>query len=252
MADEEEDLQELREIQYEEDVEDDHEADEMEVTQPPSSPNKFLIGILSILVFLALFMFFKEEEGQETQEMETGPTISAPSADTAPVPSITLPKEEAFQDATIEEPSAGDILIQSEGERPDSFEEAEVESVEPDDRESPSLPDGDIPIFEAANETLEDPMAPAPSEMEITASLDNPGFPEENRFSIQLGAFKSKASASVFSERLRSSGYDSYIDHEGGTLFRVRVGAYRTREAAKKVADRIKASEHLDTFIVIR
>jgi len=90
---------------------------------------------------------------------------------------------------------------------------------------------------------------PAPTELPATAS------PQSAAFTIQVAAYKSKEPAEALRARLASGGLDAYvaqIDATSGARFRVRVGAFATREAAQQVADRIGSERSLSAFVTAR
>ena len=72
---------------------------------------------------------------------------------------------------------------------------------------------------------------------------------------MQVGAYKAREPAEALRARLAATGHDAYIaDGQGrsGTRFRVRVGAFATREAAQEFAARIAAERLVSTFVTTR
>jgi cell division protein FtsN len=75
------------------------------------------------------------------------------------------------------------------------------------------------------------------------------------RFTVQVGAFKTRDQAEAMRARLAGAGHDAYIaDFEGppGARFRVRVGAFATRDEARHVAERLAAERKSATFVTTR
>jgi rare lipoprotein A len=62
------------------------------------------------------------------------------------------------------------------------------------------------------------------------------------RFVIQVGAFAQEANAKALQGRLKSLGHDSFVDRSGGTLYRVRMGPYATREQAMKARESLESA----------
>jgi DedD protein len=62
-------------------------------------------------------------------------------------------------------------------------------------------------------------------------------------FSVQLAAFTDHYGADALSNKLKKAGYPSYTEpfvSSKGTVFRVRVGPYPSREAAMSSRDKLK------------
>lgn len=75
------------------------------------------------------------------------------------------------------------------------------------------------------------------------------------RYTIQVGAYRSRREAEALSARLAAAGHDAYVVETtppGAVWFRVRVGSFGTREAAVEVAARL-ATERLGApFVTTR
>jgi DedD protein len=70
-------------------------------------------------------------------------------------------------------------------------------------------------------------------------------------FTIQVGAFKDKATAESVAGRLKSKGYAAYlVSPDGGGLFNVRVGSYPARADAERVLAKLRDEEKFKPFIV--
>jgi cell division septation protein DedD len=71
------------------------------------------------------------------------------------------------------------------------------------------------------------------------------------QFTIQVGAFKDKASAEAVVSRLKSKGFAAYVvTPEGEGLFNVRVGHFAGRADAERVQTRLRDQEKFQPFIV--
>ncbi|NOX21418.1 MAG: SPOR domain-containing protein [Nitrospirae bacterium] len=73
-----------------------------------------------------------------------------------------------------------------------------------------------------------------------------------NYYTIQVGAFSSKAEAEKLKNRLKKKGYTVFINtlKKGKILYRVRVGRFIKRSDAEAAALKISINEKLKTFIV--
>jgi cell division protein FtsN len=75
------------------------------------------------------------------------------------------------------------------------------------------------------------------------------------RFTVQVGAFKSRAQAEALRARLTAQGQDASLTEAevaGTTQYRVRVGAFTTREAAQEAAGRLGNEHRLSTYVTTR
>jgi cell division protein FtsN len=97
--------------------------------------------------------------------------------------------------------------------------------------------------------------APKPERAASTEARP-PAASSPGAFTIQVGAYKAREPAEALRARLAAAGHDAYvaeIDASGSVRYRVRVGAFATREAAQQAADHIVAGERkLSAFVTAR
>lgn len=77
----------------------------------------------------------------------------------------------------------------------------------------------------------------------------------ERRFTVQVGAFKTREQAEAVRARLAGDGHDAYVaDFEGppGARFRVRVGTFVTREEARQAAERLAVERQAAAYVTTR
>jgi cell division septation protein DedD len=76
--------------------------------------------------------------------------------------------------------------------------------------------------------------------------------PGTGAFTIQVGAFKDRASADTVVSRLKARGFAAFVVKADGTegLFNVRVGQYGERAEAERVKQRLQDEEKFKPFIV--
>jgi cell division septation protein DedD len=75
--------------------------------------------------------------------------------------------------------------------------------------------------------------------------------PAAGSFSIQVGAFRDRASADSVATRLKGKGFSAYVVAPTGEgLFNVRVGRYDARPEAERVMARLRDQEKFKPFIV--
>jgi DedD protein len=92
--------------------------------------------------------------------------------------------------------------------------------------------------------------ATAPASAPATASAPAPANaaePPREGFVVQLAAFSDDKGANALAGKLKRAGYPAYtetITTSRGTLWRVRVGGYPSRDAAAQSRDKLKAEGH--------
>jgi cell division protein FtsN len=77
----------------------------------------------------------------------------------------------------------------------------------------------------------------------------------EPRFTVQVGAFKARSQAEALRARLAQGGQEvsvSEFESGGITQYRVRVGSFATREAAREAATRLADERQVATYVTTR
>lgn len=75
------------------------------------------------------------------------------------------------------------------------------------------------------------------------------------RFTVQVAAYNVRPLAEALRTTLAAAGHDARVveaDQGGGVRYRVQVGAFPTREAAREAAARLAAERSLSTFVTTR
>lgn len=89
--------------------------------------------------------------------------------------------------------------------------------------------------------------APAPAKADAPSKTADPATPPREGFAVQLAAFSDDKGANALSNKLKRAGYPAFteaISTSRGTLWRVRVGPYPSREAAAQSRDKLRAEGH--------
>ena len=121
---------------------------------------------------------------------------------------------------------------------------------------SPPLPRASTKPEAKPKETVK-PRPPEPMRP-VASEVIKPAAPEaitEARFTVQVGAFKTRFQADALRARLATDGqqvYVSEVEADGSTQYRVRVGSYTTREAAREAALRLAGERQLSTYVTTR
>ncbi len=87
---------------------------------------------------------------------------------------------------------------------------------------------------------------PAPARV-----ADRPQPAASGKFTIQVAAFRDRAAAERMLEQLAARGIEGYLEGTPAGIFRVRVGQFESREAARDLAARLE-SEQFATLVTSR
>jgi cell division septation protein DedD len=98
-----------------------------------------------------------------------------------------------------------------------------------------------------------EPATPEPAKPASAGKAD----PETRRggYTVQVAAYATRAQADGLAEQLRARGFETDVTEtttQGGVRYRVRVGTYPTREAAKDVVARLSSDARLSGFVTVR
>ena len=101
-----------------------------------------------------------------------------------------------------------------------------------------------------ANRTLATP-APRAANPAPARAADPPKPAAAGKFTIQVAAFRDRAAAERMLEQLAGRGIEGYLEGTPAGIFRVRVGQFESREAARALAARLE-SEQFATLVTSR
>jgi len=122
----------------------------------------------------------------------------------------------------------------------------------------------------AATRARANPPRPAPAGDEPAASRRGTGTESQERarptavenreataeWTVQVGVFKSLHQAEGVRRQLSGGGFDArvtpVIADDGQARYRVRVGAFRTRDEAVRAAERVRSDRSLPTFVTAK
>ena len=114
-----------------------------------------------------------------------------------------------------------------------------------------TLREAPAPVASAAPPALK-PVTPKPSPRPASPVREAAAEPAKGQFTIQVGAFKDRASADAIMGRLKGKGFAAYVVAPATPdgLFNVRVGSYGARPDAERVQTRLRDQEKFKPFIV--
>ncbi len=96
----------------------------------------------------------------------------------------------------------------------------------------------------------------APSSKVVAAAPLPKAEQEERLFTVQVSSLRSPSNAEALRTRLARRGYEAYVEKvnlaDKGLFHRVRVGPFKTRAGAQRVARRLKEVENLKEAVVAR
>lgn len=157
----------------------------------------------------------------------------------APPAKAAAPKNDARPDTKPE--------MKAEPSRPEA-PKAEPPKVEPPKAEAPK-PDtvaaapASATTSAAPAQSLAPPTTPAPAVAAGSNAPPTHSEPPLSGFSVQLAAFADDKGANSLTNKLKKAGYPAYTEPlvtTKGTLWRVRVGPYPSRDAAASSRDKLK------------
>jgi len=139
---------------------------------------------------------------------------------------------------------------------------AETPSRRADRRERAGEPGPTLTFYRELTAPLTSPPPPprAPratprAEKAPRAASTTPAGAEQTRYTIQMGAYRTRAQADALLQRLAAAGHAAYVvdgEGPGGVRYRVRVGTFATREAAQEAAARVAREQSLTAFVTAR
>ena len=187
------------------------------------------------------------------------PAPVPPPSEAAAVPEA--PKEDALRLPIRSEPAPASPAVSRTASRTASPAPASERSapVRPDPSPAPAARPATRPAARTASTSPEQlanrslaaarPRAadnPAPA-----GASDRPKPAATGKFTIQVAAFRERAAAERMLQQLAARGIEGYLEGTPAGIFRVRVGRFESREAARTLAARLE-SEQFATLVTSR
>lgn len=204
-----------------------------------------VVVALAVLL-LPLWLDGSGIDSLRVQEIPEKPEIPAESPGEIPVPPsesaapLESPPEALMPESPAEE--TGSTNGDAPDEKTESAEPAADEETKPSGQPAPSVADeagGESSTAEMAADEPQDTEA----EAEPASGESLPETSTEGQFVVQLGSFSDESNARGLAESVESSGFEVIIEplfSEQGTVWRVRVGPYATRELAGEATERLR------------
>ena len=192
------------------------------------------------------------DAAEATMARRTSPVPAPPPAKAAPTSVAEVPEEDTFRLPIRPEPrpaartasttpSPAPAPRRIAPTRPDPYP---ARAAHPANRPAPppATRTASTRPEQLSNRTL---AAPAPR------AADLPRNPGSAKFTIQVAAFRDRAAAERMLEQLAARGIEGYLEGTPAGIFRVRVGQFESREAARTLAARLE-SEQFATLVTSR
>lgn len=172
------------------------------------------------------------------------------AARAAPQPGAALEEFEFFEEGEESAPDATEPQPPPVGapqpQGPTTLRE-DLEEAPPGDE-----PGGAGPAEEDEAEDEVEPAAPAPEPRPQTPPAAEPARAPAGTAVIQVFSSAEQSQASDIRDRLTAAGYKAYlspVEVGGRTMYRVRIGPFTSRAKAQEVAERVRKSHRLDTWV---
>jgi cell division septation protein DedD len=200
----------------------------------------FALGVLVGRQWSRPVAMTSSAEGGARKIIPAGKRGGLSSADVEPVPSVDQ-KLTFYQTLTapLGRGSADASQRQADKAKPATARAEPIASPPPPSRSA------------SHDETLIE--KPAPPEAKAGANAARPAAEASGLWSVQAGAFKSHAQADGLERQLRQAGFDAYVTQaageDGQIRFRVRVGTFKSKAEAQRMADRMRAERSTAAFV---
>jgi DedD protein len=171
-------------------------------------------------------------DGSSTTTAKPVPAPAPKSADAATAAAAKETSRESASPPTPTKPSTAEAT-------------PAPQAVKPPVKEAPATPSKDSSSAPSPSQTTAPPPKPASDAPASTSSeVAKAAKSSASAFSVQLAAFADDKGANALANRLKKAGHPAYTEPyttSQGTLWRVRVGPYATREAAETARTKLKA-----------
>jgi len=94
---------------------------------------------------------------------------------------------------------------------------------------------------------------PAPDASPAADKASHPPAEPTGPWSVQAAAFKTQAQADALQRQLKQAGFDAYVasaaGSDGQTNYRVRIGTFKSKAEAQRMAERVRGERSVAAFI---
>ncbi len=126
-------------------------------------------------------------------------------------------------------------------EKPDKLEKTEKVEKSTGAEKAPPAP-----------KPMPDPVAAAPKETASAPAALPPAAASGDGYAVQVAAVNARGDADAIAKRFSSKGYTAYVEvppNGTGTVFRVRIGTFKTRREAETIAAKLQKEEQIKPWV---
>ena len=194
--------------------------------------------VVSVVIFLCGVLVGRGVRAERAAAVADSSSTVPVTAPDPPPPQPKIPPVTGSEAGPSLPPATGDDLsyFNRLDRRAQPLEDLRAASDKPVDK-TPEKPQPEPPAKPAAAGLI--PRAPAPSSVE----------PAADGFTLQVTALRERSEAEAVAKRLTSKGYAAYVLTTDGSVYRVRVGKFKTRQDAEAVAARLQREEQFKPWI---
>lgn len=199
------------------------------------------VTVVLVVTFLTGVFVGRGVRAERSAQAEADVVTESPTA--PPRAATTTPVDDPTRAAppvdTAEEPPVADA---PGGRREDPTPPKLVE-VKPAAAPAPPVP---VPAPKST------PAAAPPADVPVTApNTAAPAPPVRSGYAVQVAAVRARNEADPFVKRLTAKGYDVYVEAPKGNqkMFRVRIGSFKTRREAQRLANKLQREEKLKPWV---
>ncbi len=197
---------------------------------------------------------------QEIQEMKPDAKKQEKRKEISKVSSTNTQEDPAYYelDTDKEKPLEKEPTKNKKDEKTVAAKETEKKTTEPKKSETAKAetPKAETPKVEPKTEAPKTEVAKAETETNAEPveekTVPEPTLKDGGKYTVQIMATSSKAKAEQQLSTLQANGYTAFMKEEkaGDTsVFKVRVGRFSDKDAAKKIATKLKQELQLDSWV---
>jgi cell division septation protein DedD len=223
--------------------------------------------VVSVAIFLCGVLVGRNVRAERSAMMQAAIAAQSPTADVlpaaTPAPPVTPVQLESDPRAIAPPPTVGDSDTKSSDDAQTAAEVLKPAAPRPELPASTSLAErksAEKAIERAQSKTVTPaapPAAPAQATVPSAAAAASASAPASNLpvaggYAVQVAALNARDEADGIAKRLTAKGYSAYVQvPTNGTpsVYRVRVGTFKTKREAEMIATRLQKEEQFKPWV---
>lgn len=241
-----------------------HDSDHYDV-QFTTRQLVMLFGLLIVIVVgvfvggIVIGRGMAPDAAEAMMARRTSPVPAPPPAKATPTPVAEAPREDALRLPIRSEPTPAARTTARAPAREATVRDQPARAARPAAPAPTRATPAGRPASRTAstspeqlsNRTLAAPEPGTAANAAAARAADPPKPAAAGKFTIQVAAFRDRAAAERMLEQLGARGIEGYLEGTSAGIFRVRVGQFESREAARALAARLE-SEQFATLVTSR